>query len=183
MEQSDEEIAYLVQQGNKEIFGEIIVRYEKKLKRYGERFLSSRDDIDDIVQDTFIKAYLHIKSFKTSARLSPWIYRIAHNAFANELRRRSRFAFIPFEFEGDTLFPTLIASDRSDDYALSKEQVEMMDSVLQKLSPKEREIIHLAIFEEMTYETIADILHIPIGTVGVRLYRAKQKIKQEIKTI
>ena len=86
---SDEELVALVQRGESEQFGILMTRYEEKLTRYGSRFLSQGYEIRDIVQDVFTKAYQDIQSFDTSKRFSPWIYRIAHNAFANELRRKS----------------------------------------------------------------------------------------------
>jgi RNA polymerase sigma-70 factor (ECF subfamily) len=118
-----------------------------------------------------------LQSFNTSERFSPWIYRIAHNTFLNEIRRQSKFSLLPFELESDVLFPSLIAPDTSDGEALTLEATEEVTTALALLKPKEREIIHLAHFEEMSYEAIADILRVPIGTVGVRLYRAKKKLR------
>src|SRR6185369_748076 len=71
-------------------FGLLVERYEGKLLRYGRKFINSQEDIEDIVQDVFISAYQNIQSFDSSLRFSPWIYRIAHNAFVNALKAKDR---------------------------------------------------------------------------------------------
>ncbi len=174
--ESDEEIVARVQQGDGDAFGELITRYEQKLRRYGSRFLGRTDDITDIVQDVFIKAYTNLQNFDTRGRFSPWIYRIAHNAFVNEIRRQSRFRGF-FDLDTETFLPTLIAPESSLDTILKKEDATLIEFNLSRLKPKDREIISLAYFEELSYEAMSDILHIPISAVGVRLHRAKAKLK------
>ncbi len=85
---SDEELARAVQKGDKERFGVLMERYEKKLFRYGRRFLSQKENVEDAVQEVFIKTYQAIQSFDPEQRFSPWIYRIAHNMFVNALKNR-----------------------------------------------------------------------------------------------
>jgi RNA polymerase sigma-70 factor, ECF subfamily len=173
---SDETIVIRVQQGDKDAFGELITRYEQKLCRYGRRFLGRSDDITDMVQDVFIKAYTNLQSFDRAGRFSPWIYRIAHNTFINELRRQSRFRRF-FDLDTEALLPTLIAPESSLDTVLAKENTTLIELHLARLKPNDREIITLAYFEELSYEAISDILHIPISAVGVRLHRAKARLK------
>lgn len=179
--ESDEAIVIRVQAGDRGAFGELITRYENKLCRYGSRFLGRTDDITDMVQDVFIKVYTNLKSFDTRERFSPWIYRIAHNTFVNELRRQSRFRGF-FDLDTETFFPTLIASESSLDLVLEKENATLIEQNLSRLRPKDREIITLAYFEELSYEAMSDILHIPISAVGVRLHRAKAKLKALLMT-
>ncbi len=174
--ESDEVIVAQVQQGDNDAFGELITRYEQKLRRYGSRFLGRTDDITDMVQDVFIKAYTNLQSFDTTGRFSPWIYRIAHNTFVNEIRRQSRFGGF-FDLDTETFLPTLVAPESSLDVVLKKENAELIELHLARLKPKDREIITLAYFEELSYEAMSDILHIPISAVGVRLHRAKAKLK------
>ncbi|MHA1211225.1 MAG: RNA polymerase sigma factor, partial [Candidatus Heimdallarchaeota archaeon] len=102
-QQTDEEIARLVQSGNIDIFGEIVNRYEEKIKRYGRKFLSGIQDIEDIVQDVFLKTYENIQSFDTKRKFSSWIYRIAHNEFVNALKKHKKKPLPLFEL--DILFP------------------------------------------------------------------------------
>src|SRR6185369_16155577 len=80
---SDEQIVEEVQKGDTDAFGVLVERFEPKLLRYGRKFLATEEDIEDIAQDVFLSAYKNIQSVDTSLKFSPWIYRIAHNAFAN----------------------------------------------------------------------------------------------------
>ncbi len=96
---TDEEIAVRVQGGEQELFGTLMERYEQKLSRYGKKFLANPDNIEDIVQDVFISAFQNIQSFDTARRFSPWIYRIAHNAYVNALKKNSHMPVTLFDFE------------------------------------------------------------------------------------
>lgn len=178
-DKADEIIALAVQAGDIEAFGELVARYEDKLKRYARKFLAREEEIEDLVQDVFIKAYTNINSFDIKLRFSPWIYRIAHNTFVNELKRKSRYGF-DF-FEADVLLPLLPAPERADDYVLSDELRVEIDKSLKSLPPKYREVIILHYFEDLSYQEISDILKIPVTTVGVRMTRARAKLKKEIK--
>ncbi len=177
MEQTtDESIVKEVQNGTTDLFGELILRYEAKLKRYARKFLSYQEDIDDLVQDVFIKAYTSILSFDTSMRFSPWLYQIAHNTFVNELRRKGRYSVSIFD--ADTFLPQLHAKETADEATLSAELRAEMDTLLSQLKPKYREVVVLHYFEDLSYEAISEILKIPITTVGVRLLRGRQELRK-----
>jgi RNA polymerase sigma-70 factor (ECF subfamily) len=176
-ERKDEEIARLAQSGNVEVFGILIKRYEEKMTRYGRKFLSGFEDIEDIVQDIFIKAYENIQSFDIKRKFSPWLYRIAHNEFVNALKKHKKRPLSFFEL--DIILPYLMPEefDKEDDRQKIKQ---IIDKCLDKLDPKYREPIILYYLEELNYKEISDILHIPVSTVGIRLKRAKEKLKNKI---
>lgn len=174
-QESDEAIAKAVQDGNGEAFGILIERYEAKLKRYGRKFLNSKEDIEDMVQEIFIKTYSNIQSFDLDKRFSPWIYRIAHNQFVNALRKQSR---MPMSFfDPDTILPMVASKETTDGAVLAEELSETIDQSLKELDPKYREPLVLFFYEEMSYQDIAEVLRIPVTTVGVRIKRAKDKLK------
>lgn len=175
-ETSDESIVKAVQKGDAEAFGDLIARYEDKLKRYARKFLSYEEDIDDLVQDVFIKAYTSIRSFDTSLRFSPWIYRIAHNTFVNELKRKHVGGFSLFSI--DEILPFLPAQETADAGTLHAELKKEIDTLLRELPPKYREVVVLHYLEELSYQEISDILQIPVTTVGVRLTRGRQKLQE-----
>lgn len=177
MEDTDEAIALRVQDGEAEAFGLLMTRYEPKLMRYARKFLLDPDDAADIVQDVFLKTYENIRSFDATRRFSPWIYRIAHNEFVNDLKKRSSHK-TTFTIDFDTLFPTLAAIDTADSAALDRDTRETLEKYLAKIDPKYREPLILYYLEEMDYRAIADILHIPVSTVGVRLMRGKTQLQK-----
>ena len=174
----DEVLAVLVQGNNKEAFGVLMDRYQTKLLRYGRRFLVHDDHIVDAVQDVFIKAYENIQSFDARRKFSPWIYRIAHNAFVNEIRRIKREPLIYLDLDTIVAHPTY-----EFDPATQEERTNMqtlIDRGLDTLTPSYKEVIILYYIENLSYQEISDILQVPVGTVGVRLRRARQALKEYV---
>lgn len=178
---TDEELANMIQKGDTEKFGELMNRYEKKLSHYGRRFLSNQDNIEDVVQEVFIKAYQNIQSFDISRSFSSWIYRIAHNTFINSLKKHQRGPLYVFDF--DTIMAHPIYEDPTEKEREQKEMKVMLDKGLDQLSSDYKEIIILYYLEELSYKEISDILHIPIGTVGIRLKRAKVALQKICKKL
>ncbi|HEY4525995.1 MAG TPA: sigma-70 family RNA polymerase sigma factor [Candidatus Paceibacterota bacterium] len=178
-DKTDEEVVVLVRGGDVDAFGTIVERYEQKLLRYARRFLFGADDAKDLVQDVFIKAYANLQSFDVSRRFSPWLYRVAHNEFLNVIKsRRGKETFSLFDI--DILFPHPIAQETADARANSQEIRDWMEKSLKSLDAKYREPLVLYYFEEMSYQEVADILQIPVSTVGVRLGRGRALLKKSI---
>ncbi len=173
---SDENLAVRVQAGESEAFGILVERYEAKLSRYGRKFLARQEDIEDIVQDVFESAFRNIKSFDTERRFSPWIFRIAHNAFVNALRRNKLAPFLAFDF--DTILAHAEIEAPVDSDRQQREMLTLIERGLERLKPASREILVLFYLEDFSYQEIADILHVPTGTVGVRLSRAREELRK-----
>ena len=110
-----------------------------------------------------------------SQRFSPWIYRIAHNAFVDDLKKKSRnpLSFVDF----DTLVSHPAYDDPAEGEREQKEVQAMIQKGLEELAPKYREVLILHYLEDLPYKEIADVLHIPLGTVSVRIRRAKAALK------
>lgn len=178
-EKTDEQIALAVQNGDAHSFSILVERYEKKMMRYARKFLFGYADAEDLVQEIFIKAYMNIQGFDTSRKFSPWIYRIAHNEFINAIRKKGREP-LSF-FDPDTLFPHPTAPDNADRDVNEREIKKMLDGCLDELDPKYREPLVLYYYEDMDYQSIADIMRIPISTVGIRLKRGKAALRQAYK--
>lgn len=176
---TDEVITQRIQSGDLAAFAVLVERYEAKMLRYGRKFLSAKEDIEDLVQEIFIKVYTNIQSFDTEQRFSPWIYRIAHNVFVNELKKKSRRGL--GVFDADTILPFIAGRETADQEAIELEQSEEMAAALTHLAPKYREAIVLHYFEGLSYQEISDVLRIPVTTVGVRMTRARAKLKQQYK--
>ena len=179
---SDEELVTRVQQGEVDCFGEIMQRYERRMMSYVRKFLHNNDDVRDLVQDVFIKVYRNVQSFDSSKRFSPWIYRIAHNEMVNSLKRKVRE---PLNFfDPELLFPHPIAKEDPHDDAEKSEMRQLLNACLDELDEKYKEVLVLRYFEDMDYRDIAEILKVPVVTVGVRINRGKGRLKKiyEIRT-
>ncbi len=172
--QTDEEIVELIQSGQTDLFGVIVDRYEDKMKRYSRKFLLNQDDINDIVQDVFIKAYTNIQSVDIKRKFSSWLYRIAHNHLVNYLRKKR--VILPL-LNLDTFFPHSIDQDSINDEIDREETKNLINKSLNKLNVKYREPLILYYFQELSYKEISDILKIPTSTVGIRIKRGKEKTK------
>jgi len=175
-DKTDEEIVTLVQNGSTDFFGELVDRYEKKLQRYARRFLFQQDDVDDLVQEVFLKAFSNLQGFNTQLSFSSWIYRIAHNTFINKIKKREHEPMLVFD--ADTIFGAIKSEEKTDTETLNDENKEFVEMSLDKLPPKYREVVVLLFFEEMSYKEISDILKIPTSTVGVRISRAKKQLRK-----
>ena len=173
---SDEDLARQVQNGNTQLFSLIVDRYEAKIGRYARKFLYDQEDINDVLQEIFIKAHVNIKSFDTARKLSPWIYRIAHNEFVNNLRKKSKNTLPLLNL--DTFLPLSYHKNDINKENDHRDIKKMVDACLEKLDMKYKEPIILYYLNELNYKEISEILQIPVSTVGVRIRRAKEKMQK-----
>ena len=180
---TDEEIVEVVINSDRERYSELVARYEGKLHRYARYILGNEADAKDIVQETFIKAFVNLKSFNTAKKFSSWIYRIAHNEAINRLKKNKKMVLsLDLDFF-DSLLSGVSSSVGGDpnDPLEEYEKDELKREVgngLSKLSLKYREVITLYYLQDKSYEEISDILRVPLGTVGTRMNRGKKLLKE-----
>ncbi len=178
-EETDENIVKRVKAGEKEAFGILIDRYEKKLRRYIDKFLKRKEDKVDIVQDVFIKAYTMIQGFDTDQKFSPWIYRIAHNEALNFIKKKRSLSFSIFSPEYIINY-FKDSTNLEKDFDKKKIKIEI-EKVLDDIEYHHREILLLFFYEELSYKEISEILKIPISSVGVKIQRAKIVVEKILK--
>ncbi len=168
---SDEELVALVRLKDKEIYSEIINRYQNKLLRYASYLTGDESEVADVVQNAFIKAYINLNGFNPKKKFSSWLYRIVHNESMNVVSRKKYHYPLDDGLEVDS--GIAIEED-----LIKKELIEHTKKCLKQIPLKYREPISLYYLEGKTYEEISDILRIPMGTVAVRINRAKTLMKK-----
>lgn len=178
IEPSDQELvaAALV---DSNAYAPLVRRYQAPLTRYLFRLgAKSRGDVDDILQEVFIKAYRNLNGYDTSLKFSSWIYRIAHNEAITFFKKGSRGPQVARTEDELVAF-----NEIADDSDLVEELDSRMDAQLvrdaiAKLDPKYREVLILRYLEDHSYEEISDILQKPAGTVATLISRAKKRLRE-----
>ena len=174
---TDEKIVELVRRKDKELYAYIIKRYQDKLLRYASYLVKDNDNASDIIQESFIKAYINLNGFDIKKKFSSWIYRIVHNEAMNYISKQKKHTPLYENVDFDS-------GINLEEDLIKKELKLHTNSCLKQMHEIYSEPLALYFLEEKSYEEISDILRIPIGTVGTRINRAKlimQKICQKKK--
>lgn len=183
MSESDEGSAIeRCKNGDREAFGMIVQRYMKPAYYVALGYVGRPDDALDLSQDAFINAFRHIRHFDSSKRFFPWFYSILKNLCLNHLnrvRKRKEDSIDEMaEERGEVPIPVETADPESG--VLRRDLETRIGRALQRLRPKDREIIILQHFQDYSYADIAGLLGIPIGTVMSRLYGARKALRREL---
>ena len=170
--------------GETRAFDELMRRYQDRLTNFVFRMIGDRGRSEDLVQETFVRVYRHLHRFDQSKKFSTWAYTIASNLAKNELRNRSRNPLVlfqtikaswdsdhrPLEWEDNTYRP--------DDLYRKRHLREQVEKAVDKLPTHHREVFVLREIEGKTYEEIAEITGVNLGTVKSRLNRARNNFAQ-----
>jgi len=137
--------------------------------------LSDKDDINDVLQEVFVKVYTNINSFDANRKFSSWIYRIAHNELVNALKKREK-KFLPL-IDLDVFLPYNISKENFNKNNDGRDIKNEVEEYLDKMTPKYKEVVILYYLEGLSYKEIADVLQIPVSTVGIRIKRGREIMK------
>lgn len=175
---SDEQLAEDYLAGDVGAFREILERHHDDLMRFLRRMMGDAASADDVFQDTFLQVHESLGTFDTSRRLKPWLFTVAANKARDALRKQKRRRTLSLSAEiggGDgTQFVDLLEIDvPGPETGLDdEERSRMVQKAIDTLSPKLREVLLLAYFQRLSYQQIADMFDIPLGTVKSRLHAA-----------
>ncbi len=177
---SDEELVRLTL-ANQEYFLHIIQRYKMKLYRYVLRIANiDPEEVEDILQEVFMKVYQNLNGFDSSLKFSSWIYRITHNQVISNFRKlQARPQKANFDLDDDIIHNIASEFDMVNNLDNKILRTNIF-KIIDQLSIKYREVLILKFLEEKSYKEIADIIKKPIGTVGSLMSRAKQEFKKEL---
>lgn len=164
-----------IQNGDMVAFNEMVNRYKDRLMNVIGRMLSSTEEAEDIVQETFVRVYQHRQSFNFNHCFSTWIYTIALNLARNELRKRKKFKFYEIsEMQGNE-------TEFAVEMKIPSRLPEEIKAAMEELPEKYRTAFLLRDIQEMPYEEVAKILSVPLGTVKSRVNRARMILRDKLK--
>ncbi|MFC1543860.1 RNA polymerase sigma factor [Gemmatimonadota bacterium] len=180
---SDEELLSNSLEGNRVAFDLLIDRYYDRLYGYLLRFLKDPEMAEDLLQETFLRVWRKRGDFKHIASFSTWIYTIAGNLARSEWRRRKRWRMLrlgPGETEDDPDIELPDPKAQTDTKVENELAVRALAEAVQKLPERYRQVVILRDMQGMTYEEIAGIVRVPVGTVKSRLNRGRLMIQDMI---
>lgn len=161
------------------IFGELVSRYQNRLFRYVHRIsYFSNEDIEDIIQETFIKVYKSLNIFDNDLKFSSWIYQIARNTTIDAIRKKHARPQAVY-FEEDDILKLFQSNIDVQLHTEAKNHLDIMRKIIDDLPYKYKEVMILRFLEEKNYEEIMDIIQKPKGTVAALINRGRKLIIQE----
>ncbi len=169
-------------QGDRSAFTELVHTHQGRLFASMLQVTGSPDEAEEVVQEAFIRAFVKLDSFQRNSQFFTWLYRIAFNSALT--RRRRRRARVSLDYcRESTGLEIVDDADGVDEPMLQKERIELVRQAMHTLTEEHRSILVLREMEEHSYETIAQILDISIGTVRSRLSRARRQLKISIEAM
>jgi RNA polymerase sigma-70 factor (ECF subfamily) len=184
MSQSSDELSIIerFKTGEESVFEELLLKYQDRIYNLCRHMLTNAHDAEDAAQDTFIKAYQNLSNFKPDASLYTWLYRIAVNTCLDYKKRPFFVSIFKSTHEGEEFVFEQPSNEPSPEKLYeSKQMGYALQKSLKKLSLKLRTVIILKEIEGFSYEKIAEILDISVGTVKSRISRAREELRELMK--
>lgn len=177
---SDVELIKLVQAGDKEAYRSLVERYQERVYGLAFEILKSREDAEDVAQESFVKAYLSITEFKGESSFYTWLYRIVYNMAIDFKRKIARRGGEKAEFDETVAYDAdgiLGRVEGPQEQILRQEQRHQIRAALDSISEEHRVVITLREVDGLSYEEIAKVTGISRGTVMSRLHYARKKVQ------
>ncbi len=183
----DQALVERVQQGDKRAFDILVLKYQHRIIKLIARFVRDADDVQDVAQEAFIKAYRALKNFRGDSAFYTWMYRIAINTAKNHLvsakRRATDSALDASEaeqYEGADWLKEYATPEKE---MLAEEIKRTVNKTISELPDDLKEAITLREMEGLSYEDIAEVMACPIGTVRSRIFRAREAVDKQLKPL
>ena len=186
-EPTDKQLVERVKRGDKRAFDVLILKYQHKIIGLVGRYLRDQDEVKDVTQESFIKAYRALPSFRGDSAFYTWLYRIAINTAKNHLVSRSRrppdtdIDVDDGEFQDNS---AVLRDNESPEDVLATGQMEVVIyGAIDDLPEELKVAVTLREFEGLSYDEIAEVMRCPVGTVRSRIFRAREAIEKKIAAI
>lgn len=183
----DDALVRRVQQGDKEAYNLLVIRYQHRVIELAYRYAGNQADARDIAQEALVRAYRGIAAFRGESSFYTWLYRIVVNTARNYLEINRRFrgslSLDAQELSGQDDGQMLIFSDTPDQLLETDELQAVIMKAMAELPADQRQAITLREIEGMSYEDIARTMNIPLGTVRSRIFRARRYIEEQMREL
>ena len=181
------QIVKQVKKGNKEAFALIIEAYEARIHQHCYRMLGSFHEAEEVTQETFVKAYTNIHSFKQKQNFTPWLYRIATNTAIDWMRKKKPLYILdqPIAVGENVTFLDQMEHPTStpEEQLENKEVQDEVQHYLLQLPEKYRAVLVLKYIDELSLQEISEVLDLPTGTVKTQLHGGRETLRKQMNTM
>lgn len=171
--------------GSEQAYKGLVDKYERAIYFHILKMIRDQDQVEDLVQETFVKAFDNLNSYNTDYAFSTWLYRIATNHTIDYLRKKKLKTLSIDEpvktREGDMQMQLPDESAGTDRNIIRKQRQKMVQQEIENLPPKYRRVIQMRHMEEKSYQEIAEVLDLPLGTVKAHIFRARELLYKALK--
>ena len=181
---SDQQLVKRVQEGDKKAFDLLVLKYQHRIAGLVSRFVSDSDEVQDVTQEAFIKAYRAMGNFRGDSQFYTWMYRIAINTAKNHLVSRSRRPqnnAVDIDdaeyYESATKLKDIATPERN---IMTEQLKDSVNASIKALPEDLRSALTLREYDGLSYEEIADVMNCPVGTVRSRIFRAREAVEKHI---
>ena len=186
--QIDQELVERAQQGDTKAFEMLVVKYNRRLGRLLSRFIKDEHEVNDVVQESFIKAYRALPNFRGDSAFYTWLYRISINTAKNFLANNNKRPIMSSDItngDGEVIDVVEQVADNLTPEAelMNKQILQTVESAVAKLPEDLRRAITLCEMDGLSYEEIAEVMQCPIGTVRSRIFRAREVIAADLRPL
>ena len=183
-QQSDQQLVARVQKGDKRAFDLLVLKYQHKIFALISRYIRDNDEVKDVAQEAFIKAYRALPKFRGDSAFYTWLYRIAINTAKNYLVSRNRRPpSTDIDVDDAEYFESASALKdiETPENTLYGEELKLVvEQAIKSLPEDLRTAVTLREFDGLSYEDIADVMECPVGTVRSRIFRAREAIDKQV---
>ena len=179
-EQDEAQFVAASKQGDQDAFAQLVQRYQRRIFNLVFRMLQHYEEACEVTQEAFLAAWQGLPSFRGDARFSTWLYRIAYNCALKQLEQRKRDKALQVVVQAEQVVANT-GQEEPVDAALERHARQaLVHEHLSELPSKYRIVLVLRHLQEMTYEEMAEILSMPIGTIKTHLFRARNLLKERL---
>lgn len=171
--------------GQKKAYDKLVDKYQRALHFHILKMVKNKEQVNDLVQETFVKAFENLNTYNTNYAFSTWLYRIATNHTIDYLRKKKLQTLSIDEpvktRDGDMKMQLPDDTARTDRNIISKQRQQIVREAIEDLPEKYRRVIEMRHMEEKSYQEIADVLDLPLGTVKAHIFRARELLYKALK--
>lgn len=182
-EQDDATLVSACQIGDQDAFALLVQRHQRFVFNLVFRMLGHYEEADEVTQETFLAAWQGLPGFRGNARFSTWLYRIAYNCALKQLEQRKRDQALQLAIQVEQANQQINNDERIGAEIEAHDRQTIVREHLSKLPAKYRIVLTLRHLQEMTYEEMAEILTMPIGTIKTHLFRARNLLKERLEAL